>query len=273
MFQVNPPRSKLQSALKLLELVFHTAARNVRKAHGNAVMGILINIGQMVLMLVIIWLLFAIIGKGGSPIRGDFIIYILSGVALFMTHVKTVSAVQGASAPTSPMLLHAPMSTMVAVAAAALSSLYTQAVSLAVILFFYHAIVAPVTIDEPVGAFLMVLLAWATGIGIGMILQSIMPWAPDLFGMISTIYRRASIIASGKMFLANTMPSSMLPWFDWNPLFHAIDQGRGFIFLNYVPHNTSVTYPLKGAAVVLIIGLMAEYYTRRHVSVSWSAGK
>ena len=28
----------------------------------------------------------------------------------------------------------------------------------------------------------------------------------------------------------------MLTIFDWNPLFHTIDQARGFTFINYNPH-------------------------------------
>ncbi len=35
------------------------------------------------------------------------------------------------------------------------------------------------------------------------------------------------MIASGKMFVANMLPTSMLLMLDWNPLFHCIDQARG----------------------------------------------
>ena len=71
------------------------------------------------------------------------------------------------------------------------------------------------------------------------------------------------------MFLANTMPTSLLVFFTWNPLFHTIDQARGHMFLNYHPRYTSVEYPIKVALVCILIGLMAEFYTRKHVSLSW----
>lgn len=41
------------------------------------------------------------------------------------------------------------------------------------------------------------------------------------------------MIASGKMFVANTLPNFMLAMFDWNPLLYTIDQARGFAFINY----------------------------------------
>ena len=89
--------------------------------------------------------------------------------------------------------------------------------------------------------------------------------------MVQSIYSRVNMIASGKMFLANSMPEWLRSFFDWNPLFHTIDQARGDIFINYNPHFSNVTYPLYVTLVCLMIGLMAEFYTRQHASVSWSA--
>jgi ABC-type polysaccharide/polyol phosphate export permease len=106
-----------------------------------------------------------------------------------------------------------------------------------------------------------------------MVFLAAKPWAPELVGMITAIYQRVNMIASGKMFVANMLPGSMIALFDWNPLFHCIDQARGTIFLNYNPHYTSVEYPVWLALVCLMIGLMGEFYTRRHASASWNAGR
>ncbi len=119
----------------------------------------------------------------------------------------------------------------------------------------------------------MLLLAWFTGIAVGIVFLALKPWAPKAIPMIANIYQRANMIASGKMFLANTLPGYMLAMFDWNPLFHEIDQARGFIFLNYNPHFSSITYPVVVSVVLLVLGLMGESFTRRHASASWSAGK
>jgi ABC-type polysaccharide/polyol phosphate export permease len=79
------------------------------------------------------------------------------------------------------------------------------------------------------------------------------------------------MIASGKMFVANTLPGYMLAMFDWNPLFHCIDQSRGFAFINYFPRNSSVIYPLYFGLGFLMIGLMLEFFTRKNLSASWGA--
>ena len=67
--------------------------RNVRKSHGNAVWGLLMNIFQTVLLVVIFYFMFDILGMRGAALRGDFLLYIMSGVFMFMTHTKTMGAV------------------------------------------------------------------------------------------------------------------------------------------------------------------------------------
>jgi len=217
--------------------------------------------------------MFSVLGLRGSAVRGDFLIYIMSGIFLFITHTKTMAAVVGSEGPASPMMQHAPMSTFVAITSAAFGSLYIQILSAIVVLFIYHVAFTPVEIEDPVGALGMLILAWFSGVAVGMIFLALKPWFPQFTGIASTIYARANMIASGKMFLANTLPYTMLKMFDWNPLFHTIDQARGFAFINYNPHYSSIAYPLIVSIVLLMLGFMGESYTRKHASLSWGAGR
>ena len=214
---------------------------------------------------------FRLLGLRGAAIRGDFLIYIMTGIFLYLTHSKSLGAVVGSEGPASPMMQHAPMNTIISICSAALGALYVQVLSLFVILFVYHVAFTPLEIDDPFGAFGMLVLAWFTGVALGLVLLAIKPWFPTAVSIFSTIYQRANMIASGKMFVANTLPGFMLAMFDWNPLFHAIDQSRGFAFINYNPRYSSWEYAFWVGVVLVMIGLMGEFYTRRHASISWSA--
>ncbi|MBN2630911.1 MAG: ABC transporter permease [Rhodobacteraceae bacterium] len=273
MFRPEVRKTPAQSAFAMLELIFHASVRSVRRNHGNAVVGLLMNIFQTVLLVAVFYIMFDLLGLRGNAIRGDFLLYVMSGIFMFMTHTKAMGAVVGADGPTSPMMKHSPMNPIIAVVSAALGSLYIQILSAGVVLYFYHAAFVPITIHDPVGTFGMLLLAWGTGVGIGMVFKAAMPWQPEFFGIFSQTYQRANMIASGKMFVANMMPTYILAYFDWNPLFHVIDQSRGYIFLNYNPHYSSVQYPLICMVVCIVIGLMGEFYTRKHASSSWGAGR
>ncbi|WP_299501593.1 ABC transporter permease [uncultured Roseobacter sp.] len=263
--------NSISSALTLFELIYHSIVRSVRKGHGNAFVAIGINVLQTVIFVMAFYFFFSVLGLKGSAIRGDFLLYIMSGIFLFMTHTKTLSAVVGSEGPASPMMQHAPMNTIVAIASAALGALYIQVLSLSLVLFAYHVAFNPIVIEEPVAAFGMLLLAWYTGAALGLVLLALKPWFPQFVSIFSMIYQRANMIASGKMFVANSLPGFMLAMFDWNPLFHAIDQARGFIFINYNPRYTDWHYALWVGLVLVMIGLMGEFYTRRHASLSWSA--
>ena len=273
MFQPTLRKTPISSAFSMLELIFHASVRNIRKSHGNAVVGLIMSIIQSLIMVLIFYTMLTLLGGRRMAIRGDFLLYVMSGVFMFMTHTKTLQAVQNADGPTATMMKHAPMNTIVSISSAALASLYQQVLSAGVILFFYNTMFARITIDDPIGTMGMFLLSWFSGIAVGMVFKSVTPWQPEFFGILTTVYARANMIASGKMFVANTMPTSKLVFFDWNPLFHTIDQGRGFIFLNYSPHYSSISYPLIVTLVLMVLGLMGEHYTRKHASASWGVGR
>ncbi|MBU2981058.1 ABC transporter permease [Lentibacter algarum] len=271
MFQVRQRRSAFTSALIIFELIYHSVVHSVRSSHGNAIMSLLTNLMQMGIMVLAFYIMFTLLGLRSAALRGDFLVYIMTGIFLYMTHVKAVGAVSGAAGPSSPMMLHAPMNTIVAIASSALASLYLQVLSMIVILFGYYMIGNRFTIEDPISAIAMLLLAWFTGCAIGLVLLAIKPWFPGFVSAFTLIYQRANMIASGKMFVANTLPGYMLAMFDWNPLFHVIDQSRGFAFINYNPRYSNWEYPLLVGVSLIMIGLMGEFVTRRSASTSWNA--
>lgn len=271
MFRYQVKRSKISGALTILELIFHSVVRNVRASHSNAFVAIGKNMLQMIVFVLAFYLMFAVLGLRGNAVRGDFLLYVMSGIFLYISHTKAVGAIARSESANSPMMQHAPMNTVITISAAAVGSLYIQVLSMLAILFIYHVAVTPIEIHEPIPAFGMLLLSWFTGCGVGLLLMALRPWFPTAVGVITTVYQRANMIASGKMFLANTLPAFMLPIFNWNPLFHTIDQARGYVFINYNPFNSNWHYALWVGIVLVMLGLMAEFYTRRHASLSWGA--
>lgn len=273
MFHTGAPKTAFGGFVQTAELIFNVAVRDIRKTHGNAIMGLFMTMMQSIIMVLFFWTMMTVLKMRNTAVRGDFLLYSMTGIFMYMTHVKAIRAVAAAEGPTSAMMKHAPMNTIVAIAGQALAALYQQILSIAVILFVYHTCFKEITINEPIGAAGMLLLAWYSGLGIGMIFKAATPWAPDFFNVANTVYTRVDVIASGKMFLANATPTWLLSWFWWNPLFHIIDQQRGFVFLNYHPHYSSVMYPIWLSSALIVIGMMIDTFTNKYASASWSAGK
>lgn len=159
----------------MAELIYHSVVRDVRRSHRNALVGLMMNMVQSVIFVITFFAMFELLGMRGNAIRGDFLLYIMSGIFLFMCHTKALSAVVGSEGPASPMMQHAPMNTVISISAAAISSLYLQMLSVFFLLFFYHVLFTPIVIDQPIGAMAMLLAAWLSGVAIGTIFLAIKP--------------------------------------------------------------------------------------------------
>jgi len=239
-------RSGLSGTLAFLEQVYFGTVRGMRKSSGrNAVLGLIGSMMQTVIFIMAFYFMFQLMGVRSSPIKGNYMLYIISGIAMFMTHNTAVQAVAGAEGPTSGMMQHAPMNTMIAVCSAALQSLYQQTITIGTILLIYHLAFNPVDIFKPIGLAGVFLLSWFTGVAIGMVFLALTPWHPPLVKILLMVYRRVI----------------MLAMFDWNPLSHCVDQARGVMFINYSPIHSNLSYPLKVTLGAIILGLMLEFFT------------
>ncbi len=158
MFVAHRKKSKLSAAFIFLEVVYYGVVRSLRRTDGNAIIGLIKSIAQTIVMVMVFFIMLSLLGMHGMAVRGDYFLYLMSGVYLFMTHVKTATSIAMSEGPTSPMMQHAPMNTLVAILSAAIGSLYIQVLAGVVLLFGYHAAWAPVTIDDPIGVMKMVVL-------------------------------------------------------------------------------------------------------------------
>ncbi len=257
------------AAATFVELLYHSVVRDIRKKSGNAALGFLTVLMQNLVMLAIFSMIYTLLGATTLAIRGDFVLFLLTGIFLFLTHNQAIKSVMGAAAPTDPLMLHSPMNTVLSIMTQALSQLYLQIVTIVLIMFATTLIQGRIEIYNPSGLLFPFFMAWASGIGVGMIFLVLRPMAPKIVPIIAQLYRRANMITSGKMVPANYMTATMVQWFSWNPLFHTIDQIRGEAFVNYFPHRSNMTYPVVFTIITITLGLMAEAWLRKHMSASW----
>ena len=271
MFQQRHTTNIFFAGLTTVALIYHMTVYRLRKGDRNAIIGLLMTILRGMLLVAMFFLFFYVLKVRSSPIRGNFIVYIMTGVFMFMTHNKGIQAVLSSESAVSALMKHTPMNTAIAMSASALAALYQQFLACIVLLIFANTFIEPLNIEHIYPCIGLFVLAWFSGCSIGLVFRAVEPWAPKAVRMISQIYMRLNMFTSGKMFVANALPGAMLPYFTWNPLFHIIDQARGFAFLNYNPHYTNLFYPVAITFAALLLCLMGEFYTRRQASLSWGA--
>ena len=272
MAAIEKNQSLVIAAIKFLELTYHCIVRDVRKRSGNAPLGILKEVMQILSFFLIFYLMFVVLGRSVA-IRGDFILYLLSGIFLLVIHMGAINAVMSSSSAISPIMQHAPMSVVLSILSQAIATLYLQFTAILLIMLFVVIFRDGVEIYNPKGIFVPFILTWASGISIGLVFMLIKPLAPNFFQAFSKVYMRAQMISSGKFMPAAYLPASMISWFDWNPLFHTIDQMRLAVFINYTREVSSITYPLYFTLIFLVIGMMGEFWLRKNLSISKHTGE
>ncbi|NOR61383.1 MAG: ABC transporter permease [Rhodobacteraceae bacterium] len=263
------PQSKslFFGALEFLDLIFHSVVREVRTQSGNATFGVLKEVGNIAVFLALFYTIAVFLGRGAS-IRGSLFVFLLTGIILFLTHTKAVGSVRSASSATSAIMMHSPMTVILSILAKAFAGLYFQFVAVSIIITLLWIFGADLTVDNPGGLVLPVFFAWASGIAVGMVFMIFSPVVPGLINAISPIYQRAQMFTSGKFIPAAYMPAAMVGWFDWNPLFHTIDQARVAAFVNYNSDVSNMAYPIWFTVVAITIGLMGEFWARKNLSKS-----
>jgi len=101
MFEAHMRQSRTRGTFAMAELIYHSIVREVRKTHRNAFVGLLMNMTQTIVFVGAFYAMFALLGMRGNAIRGDFLLYIMSGIFLFMTHTKAMAAVVKSEGPAS----------------------------------------------------------------------------------------------------------------------------------------------------------------------------
>jgi len=267
------PQSKSMffGALEFVDLIFHSIVREVRTQSGNATFGILKEVSNITIFMGLFYLVSIFMGRAGA-IRGSLVLFLLTGVILFLTHIKAVASVRGASKATSAIMMHTPMTVILSISAKAFAGLYLQFVAVLLVVIALWIFGADITVQNPGGLVLPLFFSWASGISVGMLFMIFAPVIPSLVNTLSPIYQRAQMFTSGKFIPAAYMPGVMVGYFSWNPLFHTIDQARVAAFVNYNSDVTNMAYPIWFTMIALLIGLMGEFWARRNLSKSKHGG-
>lgn len=262
-------QSILMDFFTFQELMFHTVVREVRHENArNPIVGLFVAVSRTLLMVTVFYFMFEVLGARSATIRGDTVLYLVSGFLLFFLHVGGIGSTLSAGSSVGALQQHAPMTPALVIVAEAIKNLYLHVFALFVILVGLYVFKGEIDIYDWPGMIVPFMQAWMSGVVIGLLFLGLKPFFPQLVKMISLIFQRANFFTSGKFFVANMIPGVALPFFTWNPLFHAIDQMRGAIFVNYVPRNSDPTYATYFICIGLVIGMMMEFFTRKTVSRS-----
>ncbi|WP_340298093.1 MULTISPECIES: hypothetical protein [unclassified Roseobacter] len=128
MFEARQTNTMRRSLFSMLEVTYHASVQKVRSSHHNAFWAIMISILQAGMFVGGFYLMFYFIGAREAKLRGDFMMYLLSGIYLYLCHIRAVAAVSATKGDTSSLMQHGPMNPIVAIASSLISAFYVQTI-------------------------------------------------------------------------------------------------------------------------------------------------
>ncbi len=231
--------------------LLRTLAVHEIRRQGSGAFGLLSAFSTPLLLCAFFWFVFEVIGKRGLVLRGDLITFLLTGIFLFFLCVRTQARVKldGGKA----MMGRA--QPILRAWAGAISVLYVTVAAMVIVFAGNWMIMGVAELQDPAGVIAPVLVTWLFGLGAGFFLSGL---SLDIGARetMNLVFSRVMFVTSGKFFVANAVPGWVRIWFDWNPLFHLVDQLRGAVFVNYTARHTSLEYPAAVAFGLMALGLM-----------------
>ena len=119
--------------IEFFRLLYISTAHNARGSSRNAFLAILTRVMTMVLMGATFYILMSITGLRNMTGRTDFILFLMSGIFLFLIHIRTFRQNIGIFEPNSPMSVHAPITPLLSLFSNGASQLYINIISILII--------------------------------------------------------------------------------------------------------------------------------------------
>lgn len=246
----------LYGVLNLSSKIFYYSVALVRKQSGSTSWGFLITIFEYSYNFLIILLIMLIVRSMGGVIRAPFLLYVLTGVSIFLIHNKIIGSFLDADS-NKPLLPVLSVGNSVLIWGEFLQSVYMQVIVSLIFLTIIIFTTGTFRVADPLLAIWVFMMALAYSVALGALGFALMPLQKRVVKRVFAVYRRLGIIFSGKMIPGNLATgTSIFAFYRINPLFHIIDQFRGAMFENYHPHNSNLAYPFTAICLMLFVALI-----------------
>jgi capsular polysaccharide transport system permease protein len=109
---------------------------------------------------------------------------------------------------------------------------------------------------------LVLIAMWTMGVALGFIIGAARRVFPPIRQFVS-YYTLTNRMVGGMLFVITQIPSTLWPWFTWNPGLHCSEMIRDAWFVTYTSPVASPAYVMEWILGLLLFGLSLERFVRR----------
>ena len=151
------------------------------------------------------------------------------------------------------------------VVARALLEIATLTVVYAGLLIAAQSLEQDVRMENPLLLALVLLLMATTGLGLGLIVSTIVPIFPSMQQIIEAAVSRPAFLLSGTFFYAGMMPEDIRQYLLFNPLLHGTEIARSATFGRAHDWYGDLSYLATWAVALLLFGLLFQRAMRKRL--------
>ncbi|HWA92670.1 MAG TPA: ABC transporter permease [Rhizomicrobium sp.] len=200
--------------------------------------------------------------KGLTPPNMPPSTFLILGIVPFYMYVQVIGSVYKAVS-TQDQLLQFPRVTPVDIAiASAISDFCIYFTLYTLFLTFFSIYEGAWPPQNALEVFSVFILLWAVGVALGFVVGTAARVFPPLKQFIS-YYNLVNRMLGGMLFVITMLPSSLWPYFTWNPILHCMEMLRDGWFVTYTSPVADPAYVLEWLLGLLLLGLSLERFQRR----------
>lgn len=194
----------------------------------------------------------------------NVILFVATGIIPLFFYLKTYQAMTTALRQNRPLLNHAAVQPMDIFLARATLEFFTQLLVLIIFATGIYFVVEPFRFGSVFSVVANLFGLWITGIGMGLIIGSMVVHLESLPNIMMG-FNRIIYITSGVFFTLDMMPAQVAEYAAYNPLLHFVDGVRG----NFNPlmggSRVDIIYGYTWALAIFALGLVADRALRHKV--------
>jgi lipopolysaccharide transport system permease protein len=199
---------------RYLEFVWHRSVAEIRADMSRAVLGIFWWIVEPMLYLAVFYVIFGLVFQQ----RGDnYVSFLLTGLITWKWFASTINSSTTAITRNMPLIYQVYLPKVVFPLVAILTSSFKFLIVFVMLMFFLLITGAPFTTAWLVDLPLLLILQVLFMLGVGMTLAAIDPFLPDIKFLVDNGLLMLFFL-SGIFFRFDSVPESIRPYFDLNPM-------------------------------------------------------
>lgn len=116
--------------------------------------------------------------------------------------------------------------------------------------------------ENPLKVFVVFIVLWMLGMGLGFVVGTAARVFPPIKQFVG-YYNLANRMLGGMLFVITMLPSSIWPYFTWNPVLHCMEMIRDAWFITYTSPVADAAYVAEWMLGLYLLGLSLERFQRR----------